>query len=101
MRRGPPKLPPIRVWIERVDADCIAVLATCFKVRPKMTKEEGRYVRRPFLFGYSKFFLTAPDRYWRLEELAVEHIGTIAAERNNWLPPIGKCTDLAGWGDYE
>ena len=102
MIRRTPKLPPIRVWTEEVDEGCIAVLVTCFKVRPKTTKENGAYVKRPFLFGYSKFFLTDYSlSRWRREELAVEHITAIAAESYNYLPRIGPCSDMPGWGDYE
>ena len=102
MRRRKPKLPPIRVWTEPVDDGCIAVLATCFKVRPGSTKENGKWVRRPFLYGFTKFFLTDHSlSRWRREELAVEHITAIAAESDNYLPRIGPCSDMPGWGDYE
>ena len=102
------KLPPIRVHRERVDDETDAIVACCFHVRRRQVVRpatgrgknrtpQSRMVRA-YLYGITQFTLVKSGGAGiaRAEARLVETF-----EAKGYLPLLGPCADMPGWGDYE
>lgn len=92
------KMPPIRVVVERIDGERLAVVAYCYKVARR--RFNGQL--RPYLYGWSMWMLVdRPIERWRAEEIGNRLILAEAEKRMSVLPGIGWCFELPGWAEYE
>lgn len=95
------KLPPIRIYRERIDDQTIAVVAYCFEVRWQRfwDNEARQHIRRPILFGVSLFHVCESHRNYFGRQEAEERVLTIIREQGR-LPYIGPCSETPGWSDF-